>query len=216
MGFQSWSTTQLTIDLMAQGKISPKSFREQMQGAWSTVGIVAALLLSILVPVFLDEHGGCDGRVIHAMGISEETCAITHCVLSAFGTSASCVATLVCTILYVRIAKVPDDCLPAWAEKSAFLLLMPNGTVQVACVVFVCDLAWLACHKYGPTAGLLCALILVLPSVIVGFLNIWTERVTVSLIREVHGNPREEKPPPASRDLACGESRESTPLCAAA
>ena len=125
-------------------ELEPAAVRERIQGAWTNVGLVGALFLTMLKLEPIE----CPEEVMSLMP-SEYFCAHVHPFLCGFAVLGNTLAVILSTILYVQVSFVPDAFLGEWMERLSMSIESATLSFVFGAVFWALDVLWQMNLLYG-------------------------------------------------------------------
>ncbi|CAJ1356652.1 unnamed protein product [Effrenium voratum] len=132
--------------------IDASSFRERIQGAWSMVGVVSALILT------MDQYNEvvtCPEEVSSHVSFCQDV----HPLLSACSTVFAACSVLLSMMLYVEMSFVPDEFLGPWMQKLSWAVEAPVHAFIISMSAWVADFLWRGVLNYGHLGWVVAAIL---------------------------------------------------------
>ncbi|CAJ1381940.1 unnamed protein product [Effrenium voratum] len=134
--------------------IDASGFRERIQGAWSMIGMVGALTLT------MDQYNEpvtCPKDVSSHVFI----CQYVHPLLAACSTIFAAASVLLSMILYVEMSFVPDEFLGPWMRKLSWAVESPLLCFIIGIICWALDFLWRGALQYGNMGYAVAAMVVV-------------------------------------------------------
>ncbi|CAE7208677.1 unnamed protein product, partial [Symbiodinium sp. CCMP2456] len=126
----------LMLPVLGTTKLDAQSFRDRAGGAWSTIGVVAALILTMSN---FTENVECDDYTV-SLFRSASVCNSLHPILSFVAMLSCTVSAIMSTILYMMIGFVPDEYIREWAQGISWILEAPTFSFIAGIVAWALDI----------------------------------------------------------------------------
>ena len=131
---------------MLGDNLDPATFRERMMGAWTTLGVVGALFLTMLD---YSRTAKCEDDLLLSVMPSQKFCDTIHPFLCSMGLAFNVVAVLLTTILIMQVGFVPDEKLAHWVAGMPLIVEMPLVSFIIGAMMWAGDLVWLGVVAHG-------------------------------------------------------------------
>ncbi|CAK9043465.1 Uncharacterized protein SCF082_LOCUS24836 [Durusdinium trenchii] len=142
--------------------VDASSFRARIQGAWSMMGMVSALFLT------MDQYNNvviCPAD----MQVKVPFCQQVHPCLSGIATAFAAASVVLSMVLYVQMSFVPDEFLGAWMSKLSFAVDFPLFSFIVSILGWGLTMLWRGILNYGILGYVISVMVAILGSVILFF-----------------------------------------------
>eukprot|EP00933_Yihiella_yeosuensis_P024833 TRINITY_DN19259_c0_g1_i1.p1 TRINITY_DN19259_c0_g1~~TRINITY_DN19259_c0_g1_i1.p1 ORF type:complete len:223 (-),score=13.81 TRINITY_DN19259_c0_g1_i1:393-1028(-) len=181
VGLTKRSPILLSTKLVGFGKLSAENYRQGIQSAWATMGVVGALLLSVT------QYGDpreCSQELLDTLGISLSQCKAVHGLLQGLTFFSASLEVLLTTVLFVAIALVPETAVPKWVTQLECIIITPNTLFLATVFTAILSYAWLGLSAYGLYYGGLVGILLLSLVPLGSFLYYKIQTTTAQIIRE--------------------------------
>ncbi|CAK9038638.1 Uncharacterized protein SCF082_LOCUS22696 [Durusdinium trenchii] len=142
--------------------LDASSFRERIQGAWSMMGVVGALFLT------MDQYN----HVVHCpadVKVHVPFCQQVHPCLSGIATVFAAGSVVLSMVLYVQMSFVPDEFLGAWMRNLSTAVDFPLFSFIVSILAWSLAMLWRGILNYGILGVFVSVMVLILGAVILFF-----------------------------------------------
>ena len=126
--------------------LDPSTFRDRMMAAWTTIGVVGALFLTMLD---YSKTANCEGDHLLSVMPSQEFCDTIHPFLCSMGLAFNVIAVILTTILIMQVGFVPDEKLSDWVAGMPITVELPLVSFIIGALMWAGDLVWLGVVAHG-------------------------------------------------------------------
>lgn len=135
----------LMLPVLGTTKLDAQSFRDRAGGAWSTIGVIAALIVTMCNYTDIVE---CDDYTV-SLFRSASVCNCLHPILSFVAMLSCTVSAIMSTILYMMIGFVPDEHIREWAQGISWIVEAPTFSFIAGAVAWAVDILLQGIVKHG-------------------------------------------------------------------
>lgn len=157
-----------------------------MQTAWTTIGLVSTLLLSM--QLFTSDFKCTDDAVkFYSMNPMHGIvpCHEVHGWFSGLAATMSFAGTLVSSTMFVNVTMVPDAAIGKWAKQMGFWQVLPSLLMLAGCSWYGMDLVWLAFIVYGNSFGIKISAVMCPTLLYCSWIFFKSNKVTGDLVQEL-------------------------------
>ncbi|CAE7352404.1 ttc4 [Symbiodinium pilosum] len=126
--------------------LDPSTFRDRMMAAWTTIGVVGALFLTMLD---YSQSAKCESDHLLSVMPSQEFCDTIHPFLCSMGLAFNVIAVILTTILIMQVGFVPDEKLSDWVAGMPITVELPLVSFIIGALMWAGDLVWLGVVAHG-------------------------------------------------------------------